>query len=130
MNDRDPLESAFELLNARSPERTLVNPELEEKLMKVHGENGSPKRSRFVAVAAAILVCIAIAGVTEAATGIIRNHVWQAVLVDEDGNRYEVEIELQDDDPSGDPNVPAKSCLLYTSPSPRDLSTSRMPSSA
>ena len=26
--------------------------------------------------------------------------------------------------------APAKSCLLYTSPSPRDLSTSRMPSSA
>ena len=26
--------------------------------------------------------------------------------------------------------VPAGSCLLYTSPSPRDLSTSRMPSSA
>ena len=27
-------------------------------------------------------------------------------------------------------NALAKSCLLYTSPSPRDLSTSRMPSSA
>ena len=27
-------------------------------------------------------------------------------------------------------NVNVKSCLLYTSPSPRDLSTSRMPSSA
>ena len=27
-------------------------------------------------------------------------------------------------------NVPFNSCLLYTSPSPRDLSTSRMPSSA
>ena len=26
--------------------------------------------------------------------------------------------------------TPAKTCLLYTSPSPRDLSTSRMPSSA
>ena len=26
--------------------------------------------------------------------------------------------------------VPTKTCLLYTSPSPRDLSTSRMPSSA
>ena len=26
--------------------------------------------------------------------------------------------------------TPLKSCLLYTSPSPRDLSTSRMPSSA
>ena len=30
-------------------------------------------------------------------------------------------------DPDGDGN---KGCLLYTSPSPRDLSTSRMPSSA
>ena len=29
-----------------------------------------------------------------------------------------------------DVSVPGKSCLLYTSPSPRDLSTSRMPSSA
>ena len=27
-------------------------------------------------------------------------------------------------------NISPKSCLLYTSPSPRDLSTSRMPSSA
>ena len=27
-------------------------------------------------------------------------------------------------------NVEVKPCLLYTSPSPRDLSTSRMPSSA
>ena len=26
--------------------------------------------------------------------------------------------------------IPAYACLLYTSPSPRDLSTSRMPSSA
>ena len=29
-----------------------------------------------------------------------------------------------------DPNTLSNSCLLYTSPSPRDLSTSRMPSSA
>ena len=29
-----------------------------------------------------------------------------------------------------DDNELPKSCLLYTSPSPRDLSTSRMPSSA
>ena len=28
------------------------------------------------------------------------------------------------------PGEPVESCLLYTSPSPRDLSTSRMPSSA
>ena len=28
------------------------------------------------------------------------------------------------------PDVDLKGCLLYTSPSPRDLSTSRMPSSA
>ena len=32
------------------------------------------------------------------------------------------------DNPNGTPA--SKSCLLYTSPSPRDLSTSRMPSSA
>ena len=30
----------------------------------------------------------------------------------------------------GGPKVSVNSCLLYTSPSPRDLSTSRMPSSA
>ena len=32
-------------------------------------------------------------------------------------------------DATGEP-LPASTCLLYTSPSPRDLSTSRMPSSA
>ena len=37
-------------------------------------------------------------------------------LTDEDGN--DIELEYVD------------ACLLYTSPSPRDLSTSRMPSSA
>ena len=31
---------------------------------------------------------------------------------------------------SGIDKVPLRDCLLYTSPSPRDLSTSRMPSSA
>ena len=30
----------------------------------------------------------------------------------------------------GDPSHHGNNCLLYTSPSPRDLSTSRMPSSA
>ena len=39
-------------------------------------------------------------------------------------------VDLPDtDDRISDPNFP-KFCLLYTSPSPRDLSTSRMPSSA
>ena len=33
-------------------------------------------------------------------------------------------------DPNAERNILAKGCLLYTSPSPRDLSTSRMPSSA
>ena len=33
-------------------------------------------------------------------------------------------------EPNGEPNVFFQACLLYTSPSPRDLSTSRMPSSA
>ena len=30
----------------------------------------------------------------------------------------------------GEPAQPSMTCLLYTSPSPRDVSTSRMPSSA
>ena len=37
-------------------------------------------------------------------------------------------INLQKDTDAS--NLEVKSCLLYTSPSPRDLSTSRMPSSA
>ena len=37
-------------------------------------------------------------------------------------------IESEEIDPKGDAKV--RTCLLYTSPSPRDLSTSRMPSSA
>ena len=32
--------------------------------------------------------------------------------------------------PGGEDNYNVETCLLYTSPSPRDLSTSRMPSSA
>ena len=36
---------------------------------------------------------------------------------------------LQDDDKEAPP-AQLRDCLLYTSPSPRDLSTSRMPSSA
>ena len=35
-----------------------------------------------------------------------------------------------DDDDDGDDDEDDDDCLLYTSPSPRDLSTSRMPSSA
>ena len=41
---------------------------------------------------------------------------------DASGNLIGFEVELA--------NSTSKPCLLYTSPSPRDLSTSRMPSSA
>ena len=34
------------------------------------------------------------------------------------------------DDPRGDSPAPSEGCLLYTSPSPRDATLSRMPSSA
>ena len=50
----------------------------------------------------------------------------------------EDEEDLEEDEPQGDeaddaddePEPASRRCLLYTSPSPRDLSTSRMPSSA
>ena len=47
--------------------------------------------------------------------------------------RYEVRLMLRHEDKSRYEalrNVRSNHCLLYTSPSPRDLSTSRMPSSA
>ena len=39
-------------------------------------------------------------------------------------------VVLVGEDPASQVYVRNKGCLLYTSPSPRDLSTSRMPSSA
>ena len=46
------------------------------------------------------------------------------LIKDKDEGRLKVNIESGLEAPRG------KGCLLYTSPSPRDLSTSRMPSSA
>ena len=51
------------------------------------------------------------------------------------GDGYKLYKELKGkggfyDDPQWNAYVRAIACLLYTSPSPRDLSTSRMPSSA
>ena len=42
----------------------------------------------------------------------------------------EVEMETKTVEPGADTVDRTTTCLLYTSPSPRDLSTSRMPSSA
>ena len=47
---------------------------------------------------------------------------WKSEIIFLDKDRVEVKIIEKIKQP--------KSCLLYTSPSPRDLSTSRMPSSA
>ena len=56
--------------------------------------------------------------------GIIRIHgladVMQGEMIELPGSRYAIALNLERD----------SVCLLYTSPSPRDLSTSRMPSSA
>ena len=48
------------------------------------------------------------------------------ILGQYDGYRNEEGVDPR----SGTPTYFAGTCLLYTSPSPRDLSTSRMPSSA
>ena len=47
-----------------------------------------------------------------------------------DGNSFNAEIISGEDHRSYDVNMFYRSCLLYTSPSPRDGATSRMPSSA
>ena len=45
----------------------------------------------------------------------------------EDKSREDVEINFETND---EENTPMDTCLLYTSPSPRDVEESRMPSSA
>ena len=52
-------------------------------------------------------------------------------LEDSSTHHHRIESDIQMYIPLGPkPNVVFSTCLLYTSPSPRDLSTSRMPSSA
>ena len=67
------------------------------------------------------------------------NRVAEAVIILGDGNPATQEFPVTDGDefkPGSEIEIKAgyanqpQSCLLYTSPSPRDLSTSRMPSSA
>ena len=47
-----------------------------------------------------------------------------------EGAGFKPELPLVDIGPGSGLTTVALACLLYTSPSPRDLSTSRMPSSA
>ena len=54
--------------------------------------------------------------------------VW-LYLSDKNKNETILEMAKQIDDPEEIKEL-IRTCLLYTSPSPRDLSTSRMPSSA
>ena len=51
-------------------------------------------------------------------------------LLDSDSDRIIDEDDIDDDGDGRLDSTDSCSCLLYTSPSPRDLSTSRMPSSA
>ena len=57
------------------------------------------------------------------------DRLWK-LEVDKGGNGYAVIRFLPAPNGEDLPFVKLYSCLLYTSPSPRDLSTSRMPSSA
>ena len=53
--------------------------------------------------------------------------------IKEEASKYNIELALHHDKLTDQPDETLKlfcNCLLYTSPSPRDLSTSRMPSSA
>ena len=49
-------------------------------------------------------------------------------LIESDHKKFSIETPLRED--AFELSDQEKICLLYTSPSPRDLSTSRMPSSA
>ena len=53
-----------------------------------------------------------------------------SIRVDLPGDITQEELDAEIDKLNNDPACTSYICLLYTSPSPRDLSTSRMPSSA
>ena len=58
-------------------------------------------------------------------------HEWDYIVIPQtDGELLLVDAEGQEQNATLTQGVPYYRCLLYTSPSPRDLSTSRMPSSA
>ena len=50
------------------------------------------------------------------------NGIIVSATLDDNGNNKDVFVTI--------PDIPNRSCLLYTSPSPRDVEESRMPSSA
>ena len=52
----------------------------------------------------------------------LKNNIAEMVIITDDTELYRIEIKCK--------RCQSITCLLYTSPSPRDLSTSRMPSSA
>ena len=65
----------------------------------------------------------------------IENALGQAVLSRDKARREEAWVKMhtffeKEEPVNGEIVGRVKGCLLYTSPSPRDLSTSRMPSSA
>ena len=60
----------------------------------------------------------------------ISSHLIDANLVGVESHGIMRVLEYVDEVKSGVLNASSRPCLLYTSPSPRDLSTSRMPSSA
>ena len=64
---------------------------------------------------------------TEELKGMIRLHAGKETRAIERGKIMSSMIDIEDVNIE---EVMTHSCLLYTSPSPRDLSTSRMPSSA
>ena len=57
-------------------------------------------------------------------------HFLSCNVEDDEDIKDEIQDELQDEIKDEIKNDLDDNCLLYTSPSPRDLSTSRMPSSA
>ena len=86
------------------------------------------KTLRFLAITAVIAISVGVA------SSLIQGQLGQndplKVCINDKDTPFVISatLELYVDNNRAD--IPANICLLYTSPSPRDLSTSRMPSSA
>lgn len=69
MKNRDRLDEGFELLKACSREQASFDLDLEERMMREFTDGSGNRMASVGKMAAVILLCVAVAGVSVAATG-------------------------------------------------------------
>ena len=79
MNSNDPLEHAFELLQARSRERANPNLDLEEQMMNELGNSKRRRNARLTKIAASFAVLVVCTGTVVASGGLQALFDWASL---------------------------------------------------